>query len=107
VLVLYRGPLPRSRKKSPEWCRKKTTSGLFSTPDDAPGSSFRPENLNIYKAVHKRGLPLYETLLRSADAVTTTTEALASHLRQWNPKCHCDSEIASIPDEWTCPAAKQ
>ena len=95
VLVLYRAHYPEAVKVV-EWCRKNNIRIVFDT-DDAL-DLVPPENLN-YKAVQTR-LPLYETLLRAADAVTTTTEALASHLRRWNPNVTVFPNSID-PDEWT------
>ena len=96
MLVLYRAHFPQAVKVV-EWCQKNNIRIVFDT-DDAL-DLVPPENLN-YKAVQSR-LPLYETLLRSADAVTTTTEALASHLRRWNPNVTVIPNSID-PDEWTC-----
>jgi glycosyltransferase involved in cell wall biosynthesis len=96
VLVLYRAHYPEAVKVV-EWCKKKGIRLVFDT-DDAL-DLVPPENLN-YKGVQAR-LPLYETLLRSADVVTTTTEALASHLRGWNPNVTVIPNSID-PDEWTC-----
>jgi len=96
VLVLYRAHYPEAVKVA-EWCRRNNIRIVFDT-DDAL-DLVPPENLN-YKSVQSR-LPLYETLLRSADAVTTTTEALASHLRRWNPNVIVIPNSID-PGEWTC-----
>lgn len=95
VLVLYRAHYPEAAKVV-DWCRKNNIRIVFDT-DDAL-DLVPPENLN-YKGVQAR-LPLYETLLRSADAVTTTTAALAAHLRQWNPNVTVIPNSID-PDEWT------
>jgi glycosyltransferase involved in cell wall biosynthesis len=95
ALVLYRAHYPEAVKVV-EWCRKNNIRIVFDT-DDAL-DLVPPENLN-FKSVQSR-LPLYETLLRSADAVTTTTEELASHLRQWNPNVTVIPNSID-PDEWT------
>jgi glycosyltransferase involved in cell wall biosynthesis len=96
VLVLYRAHYPDAVKVV-EWCRRNKIRVVFDT-DDAL-DLVPAENMN-YRAVQSR-LPLYEVLLRSADAVTTTTEALASHLRRWNPNVTVIPNSID-PDEWTC-----
>ena len=95
VLVLYRAHFPQA-PKIVEWCKQNRIRVVFDT-DDAL-DLVPPENLN-YKAVQQR-LPLYETLLRSADMVTTTTETLASHLRKWNPNVTVIPNSID-PEEWT------
>ncbi len=79
-----------------EWCKKNSVRVVFDT-DDAL-DLVQPENLNY--AGLQQTLPAYEFLLKEADVVTTTTDTLAAHLRNWNPN------VAVIPnsvdaDEWT------
>jgi glycosyltransferase involved in cell wall biosynthesis len=95
VVVLYRAHYPQA-VKIVEWCKKNRIRVVFDT-DDAL-DLVPPENLN-YKAVQTR-LPLYEFLLQAADAVTTTTGTLASHLRKWNPNVTVIPNSVD-PDEWT------
>ncbi len=57
-----------------------------------------PGNLN-YQAVKSR-LELYEFLLKGADVVTTTTETLADHLRQWNQNVVVIPNSVD-PEDWT------
>jgi hypothetical protein len=96
VLVLYRAHYPQA-VKIVEWCKQNKIRIVFDT-DDAL-DLVPPENLN-YKSVQSR-LPLYEFLMRSADVVTTTTETLASYLRNWNPNVTVIPNSVD-PDEWTC-----
>jgi hypothetical protein len=96
VLVLYRAHYPQAVKVV-EWCKRNKIRIVFDT-DDAL-DLVPPENLN-YKSVQSR-LPLYEFLMRSADVVTTTTETLASYLRNWNPNVTVIPNSVD-PDEWTC-----
>ena len=98
VLVLYRAHYPQA-VKIVEWCKKNNIRVVFDT-DDAL-DLVPPENLN-YKAVQSR-LPLYECLLRAADVVTTTTDTLASYLRQWNPNVTVIPNSID-PEEWTVEA---
>ena len=100
-MVFYRAHILEA-VKIVEWCKKNHIRVVFDT-DDAL-DLVPPENLN-YKAVQPR-LPLYESLLRSADVVTTTTETLAEHLRQWNPNVTVIPNSVD-PEEWTVRAAKR
>ena len=96
VLVLYRAHFPQAIKIV-EWCKQNNIRVVFDT-DDAL-DLVPPENLN-YKALQGR-LPLYESLMRSADVVTTTTETLAEYLRNWNPNVAVIPNSVD-PEEWTC-----
>lgn len=95
VLVLYRAHFPQAIKIV-EWCKQNNIRVVFDT-DDAL-DLVPPENLN-YKALQGR-LPLYESLMRSADIVTTTTETLAEYLRKWNPNVVVIPNSID-PEEWT------
>ncbi|HUA85559.1 MAG TPA: hypothetical protein VMB85_16975 [Bryobacteraceae bacterium] len=95
VMVFYRAHYPEAVKLM-EWCRKNSIRTIFDT-DDAL-DLVPPENLN-YAAVRSR-LELYRTLLSAADAVTTTTETLAAHLRKTNPNVIVVPNSVD-PEEWT------
>ncbi len=96
VVVLYRAHYPQAVKVV-EWCKTNHIRVVFDT-DDAL-DLVPPENMN-YRAVQSR-LPLYEFLLRSVDVVTTTTDTLAGHLRNWNPNVTVIPNSVD-PEEWTC-----
>jgi glycosyltransferase involved in cell wall biosynthesis len=96
VLVLYRAHYPQA-VKIVDWCKRQKIRVVFDT-DDAL-DLVPPENLN-HKALQSR-LPLYESLMRSADVVTTTTETLADYLRKWNPNVVVIPNSVD-PEEWTC-----
>jgi glycosyltransferase involved in cell wall biosynthesis len=94
VLVISRAHFMEAYKIV-EWCKQNSIRIVFDT-DDAldrvpPGSLY-------YQGLQGR-MGLYEFLLEEADVVTTTTEALAQHLRTWN------SHVVVIPnsvdpEEW-------
>lgn len=94
VMVFYRAHFQESPKII-QWCKKNGIRVVFDT-DDAL-DLVPPENL-FYSLVRPR-LPLYETLLKAADVVTTTTEALAGHLRQFNPNVVVVPNSVD-PEEW-------
>lgn len=94
VMVFYRAHFQESPKII-DWCKRNGIRVVFDT-DDAL-DLVPPENL-FYNLVRPR-LPLYETLLEAADVVTTTTETLAAHLREYN------SNVVVVPnsvdpEEW-------
>jgi hypothetical protein len=94
VLVLSRAHFVEAYKIV-EWCKSNSIRVVFDT-DDA--LDLVPRESIYYKGLQPR-LPLYKFLLEEADAVTTTTETLASHLRGWN------SNVVVIPnsvdpEEW-------
>jgi glycosyltransferase involved in cell wall biosynthesis len=95
VVVLYRAHFHEGIKII-EWCKRNRIRVVFDT-DDAL-DLVPPENLN-YKLVRPR-LGLYEALLGAADVVTTTTPALAEHLRQSNPNVVVVPNAVD-PEEWT------
>jgi glycosyltransferase involved in cell wall biosynthesis len=95
VVVLYRAHFQEG-VKIVEWCKRNRIRVVFDT-DDAL-DLVPPENLN-YELVRPR-LGLYEALLESADVVTTTTPALAAHLRQSNPNVVVVPNAVD-PEEWT------
>lgn len=97
VMVFYRAHFQEGIKMV-EWCRRNSIRVVFDT-DDAL-DLVPPENLN-YRAMQQR-LELYEFLLASADVVTTTTEALAAHLRQVNPNVVVIPNSVD-PEEWAVP----
>lgn len=94
VLVISRAHYAEAYKIV-EWCKSNSVRVVFDT-DDA--LDLVPRESIYYKALQPR-MPLYEFLLEEADAVTTTTDTLASHLRKWN------SNVVVIPnsvdpEEW-------
>ncbi len=94
VLVISRAHFVEAYKIV-EWCKTNSIRVVFDT-DDA--LDMVPRESLYYKGLQPR-IPLYEFLLEEADAVTTTTETLASHLRSWN------SNVIVIPnsvdpEEW-------
>ncbi len=95
VMVFYRAHFQESPRII-QWCKKNGIRVVFDT-DDAL-DLVPPENL-FYNLVRPR-LPLYETLLESADVVTTTTETLAAHLRQSNPNVVVVPNSVD-PEEWS------
>jgi hypothetical protein len=78
-----------------EWCKSKSIRVVFDT-DDA--LDMVPRESIYYKGLQPR-IPLYEFLLEEADVVTTTTETLASHLRQWNQNVAVIPNCVD-PEEW-------
>jgi hypothetical protein len=79
-----------------EWCKSNSIRVVFDT-DDA--LDLVPRESLYYKALQPR-LPLYEFLIEEADAVTTTTETLASHLRKRNSNVIVIPNCVD-PEEWT------
>jgi len=95
VMVLYRAHYVEAVKLL-AWCRRYGIRVVFDT-DDAL-DLVPPENLN-YRAVQER-IDLYEVLLQAADVVTTTTETLAAHLRNFNRNVVVVPNSVD-PEEWT------
>jgi glycosyltransferase involved in cell wall biosynthesis len=94
VMVFFRGQVQEARQLV-EACRQRSVRVAFDT-DDAL-DLIPKENVN-YTTLRQQ-IPVYEFLLREADVVTTTTPALADHLRRRN------SNVLVIPnsvdpEEW-------
>jgi glycosyltransferase involved in cell wall biosynthesis len=96
VMVFYRAHFADAHKLV-AFCKKNGIRVVFDT-DDALDLVPR-ENLN-YKGLQER-MPIYEFLLKTADVVTTTTETLADHLRNWNPNVAVIPNSVD-PEEWSC-----
>ncbi len=95
VMVFFRAHYQEAIKLA-GWCRSKNIPIVFDT-DDAL-DLVPPENLN-YSALQPR-MPVYHHMLRVADLITTTTPALADHLRQSNPNVVVLPNSVD-PEEWT------
>ncbi len=95
VMVFFRAHFDRAIVLA-EWCKKNNIRIVFDT-DDAL-DLVPPENLN-YKRLQPR-LPVYRHMLETADVVTTTTPALADHLRKSNPNVVILPNSVD-PEEWT------
>jgi glycosyltransferase involved in cell wall biosynthesis len=94
VLVISRAHILEAYKIV-QWCKANSIRVVFDT-DDA--LDMVPSDSLYYNGLQAR-IPLYEFLLEEADAVTTTTETLAGHLRTRN------SNVTVIPnsvdpEEW-------
>jgi glycosyltransferase involved in cell wall biosynthesis len=100
VMVFYRAHFQEGIKIM-EWCRRNGVRVVFDT-DDAI-DMVPPENLN-HNIVRPR-LGLYEALLEASDVVTTTTQTLATHLRQSNPNVVVVPNSVD-PEEWNAPQIK-
>jgi len=94
VLVISRAHFMEGYKIV-EWCKANSIRVVFDT-DDA--LDLVPRESLYYKALQPR-IPLYEFLLEEADAVTTTTETLASHLRKRNSNVIVIPNCVD-PEEW-------
>lgn len=94
VLVISRAHFLEAYKIV-EWCRANSIRVVFDT-DDA--LDMVPRDSLYYKGLQPR-MPLYEFLLEEADAVTTTTETLATHLRSWNANVIVIPNSVD-PEEW-------
>jgi glycosyltransferase involved in cell wall biosynthesis len=94
AMVFFRAHFQEALKLV-DWCRKRNVRVIFDT-DDA--LDLVPKENPNYSPLQPR-LPMYEFLLKEADLVTTTTEALASHLRRWNPNVAVLPNSVD-PDEW-------
>jgi len=94
VMVFFRAHFQEATKLA-DWCKSKNIPVVFDT-DDA--LDLVPlENLN-YAALQPR-MPIYHHMLRVADLVTTTTPALADHLRATNPNVMVLPNSVD-PEEW-------
>jgi O-antigen biosynthesis protein len=78
-----------------EWCKQNSIRIVFDT-DDAL-DRVPPQSI-YYRGLQSR-MGLYEFLLEEADVVTTTTEALARHLRTWNRNVVVIPNSVD-PEEW-------
>jgi glycosyltransferase involved in cell wall biosynthesis len=96
VMVFYRAHFAEGVKLV-EWCKRNGIRVVYDT-DDA--LDLVPTNNLNYQVLQPR-LPLYEFMLKVADVVTTTTETLASHLRQWNENVVVVPNSVD-PEEWSC-----
>jgi glycosyltransferase involved in cell wall biosynthesis len=94
ALVLSRAHFVEA-EKIVEWCKANSIRVVFDT-DDA--LDMVPSDSLYYKGLQPR-IPLYKFLLDAADAVTTTTETLATHLRQWNSNVIVIPNCVD-PEEW-------
>ncbi len=94
VLVISRAHFLEAYKIV-EWCKANSIRVVFDT-DDA--LDMVPRESLYYKGLQPR-IPLYEFLLEEADAVTTTTETLATHLRSWNSNVIVIPNCVD-PEEW-------
>ncbi|HLW77571.1 MAG TPA: hypothetical protein VKS01_11315 [Bryobacteraceae bacterium] len=95
VMVFFRVHFEKAIKIA-DWCKSRNIPIVFDT-DDAL-ELVPPQNLN-FAALQPR-LPIYHHLLRAADLVTTTTPALADHLRAANPNVMVLPNSVD-PEEWT------
>jgi O-antigen biosynthesis protein len=94
VLVISRAHFIEAQKIV-EWCKTRSIRVVFDT-DDALDKV--PSDSLYYKGLQPR-IPLYKFLLEEADAVTTTTETLAAHLRNWNSNVFVIPNSVD-PEEW-------
>src|SRR5581483_7132044 len=94
VMVFYRAHFQEGEKMM-AWCRKNGIRIVFDT-DDAL-HLVPPEN--PHHIVIRPRIQLYESLLRNADVVTTTTPTLAAHLRTFNPNVVVIPNSLD-PEEW-------
>jgi O-antigen biosynthesis protein len=79
-----------------DWCKLRGIRVVYDT-DDAL-DRIPPENVN-YRQI-RAAMRRAEYLLQRADVVTTTTEVLAAHLRQWNPNVVVLPNSVD-PEEWS------
>ena len=101
VMVFYRAHFAEAVKLV-DWCKRNAIRVVYDT-DDALDLVPR-RNLN-FRALQDR-LALYEFLIEAADVVTTTTETLARHLRQWNRSVAVVPNSVD-PEEWPVLSPKQ
>lgn len=94
VLVVFRAHHPGA-EKIVQWCKQKKIRVIFDT-DDA--LDLVPSHNVAHRGLSQR-MHLYDFLLEQADAVTTTTETLAEHLRNWNPNVFVLPNSVD-PEEW-------
>ena len=94
VMVFFRAHFEHATTIA-AWCKKNNIRVVFDT-DDAL-DLVPEENLN-YRQLQPR-LPLYRNMLEVADAVTTTTPALADYLRTKNPNVVVLPNSVD-PEEW-------
>jgi glycosyltransferase involved in cell wall biosynthesis len=94
VLVIFRTHY-KSLESIVEWCKNRGIRVIFDI-DDA--LDLVPKE-NVHYAGLRQRMDLYDYLLESADAVTTTTETLAAHLREWNPNVLVLPNSVD-PEEW-------
>lgn len=94
AMVFFRAHFPQAIGLA-AWCKKNNIRVIFDT-DDALDLVPR-ENLNY--AILQPRLPVYRHMLEVADVVTTTTPALADHLRTQNPNVVVLPNSVD-PEEW-------